>query len=326
MYLDMVNQIFKKGYKSTDESRKVSRLCFFGMNLRFDMSKGEFPAISVKKLFYKSVVTELLWMLRGDSNVRWLNDNGCTIWNKDAYNKYVSVMAPYYSKISSNWTKPPIMTQDQFNEAIKSGKSIVFSNGYKLGDLGPVYGNQWNKNGQLKNMVEALISGVERNDIMVSAWNMAELDSMALKPCHFNIQLNIRYDSEKRRILDLLWSQRSADVGLGVPFNIASYATLLTLLCQVFNYVPGELIGHFGNAHIYENQYEPLSKMLDSSEVKSNPKMFINSQAVNEIKESGDVSFSSFTNLIKKIKPENFSLVDYTPGGIYKMDMLSKII
>jgi thymidylate synthase len=208
-YLDLMQRILADGVEKRDRTG-TGTLSVFGHQMRFDLRDG-FPLVTTKKLHLKSIVYELLWFLRGDTNVRYLNEHGVSIWNE--------------------WADAQ-------------------------GELGPVYGQQWrswpaqdgNSIDQIANVVAAIRRNPDSRRLIVSAWNPADVDKMALPPCHCLFQF---YVAEGRLSCQLY--QRSADVFLGVPFNIASYALLTLMVAQVTELAPGEFIHTFGDAHLYRN-------------------------------------------------------------------------
>ena len=230
-YLDLLEHIMRNGTDKSDRTGTGTR-SVFGYQMRFDLSQG-FPVLTTKKLHLRSIIYELLWFIAGDTNIRYLNDNGVTIWDEWADDN---------------------------------------------GDLGPIYGYQWRSwpttDGgtidQLTALVESLKSNPDSRRHIVSAWNVAEVKKMALPPCHALFQFYVAGGK-----LSCQLYQRSADVFLGVPFNIASYALLTMMLAQVCGYLPGEFIHTFGDAHIYHNHFEQVALQL-SREPRSLPKMLIN--------------------------------------------------
>jgi len=230
-YLDLLEHIMRNGTDKSDRTGTGTR-SIFGYQMRFDLNQG-FPALTTKKLHLRSIIYELLWFIAGDTNIRYLNDNGVTIWDEWADDN---------------------------------------------GDLGPIYGHQWRNwpatDGgtidQLTALVESLKSNPDSRRHIVSAWNVAEVGKMALPPCHALFQFYVAGGK-----LSCQLYQRSADVFLGVPFNIASYALLTMMLAQVCGYLPGEFIHTFGDAHIYHNHFEQVALQL-SREPRPLPKMIIN--------------------------------------------------
>ena len=206
------------GGKQKDDRTGVGTRSVFGRILRHDMSAG-FPLLTTKKIYFNHAVTELLWILQGRSDIGYLNDNGLTYWNAD------------YER---------------------SGRTD--------GTLGPVYGVQWrNFNGvdQLRKLIREIKSNPSSRRLMVSAWNAADIDDMALPPCHYGFQIYIN-DGK----MDLMWNQRSADVFLGLPYDFAMYGLLLLMLAKGTNYTPGQLIVSLGDCHLYNNHIDQAKEQL----------------------------------------------------------------
>ena len=217
-YLDLMRHILEHGHDRGDRTGTGTR-SVFGHQMRFDLTAG-FPAVTTKKLHLRSIVHELLWFLRGETNVRWLNERGVTIWDE--------------------WADSD-------------------------GELGPVYGHQWRSwptpDGgtidQVAQVVDAIRTNPESRRLIVSAWNVADVERMALPPCHVLFQF---YVADGRLSCQLY--QRSADVFLGVPFNIASYALLTMMIARVTDLEPGEFVHTFGDAHLYTNHFEQAREQL----------------------------------------------------------------
>ena len=217
-YLDLLDRILTEGHKKTDRTG-TGTLSVFGNQMRFNLEDG-FPLLTTKKLHLKSIIYELLWFLRGDTNVRWLQDHGVRIWNE--------------------WAD-------------------------ENGELGPVYGHQWRSwpdyNGgtidQIQNVIDLIKNHPDSRRMMVSAWNPAEVEQMALPPCHCLFQFYVADDR-----LSLQLYQRSADTFLGVPFNIASYTLLLQMMAQVTGLKPGEFVHTTGDTHLYLNHLEQARLQL----------------------------------------------------------------
>jgi thymidylate synthase len=245
-YLGLVRRILDQGTKKSDRTG-TGTLSLFGDQLRFDLAAG-FPLLTTKKLHLRSIIYELLWFLRGDTNVRWLHENKVTIW-------------------------------DEWADA--------------NGDLGPIYGYQWRSwpapDGQHIDQLARVIDQIKRNPdsrrLLVSAWNVADLDRMALQPCHALFQF---YVADGR--LSCQMYQRSADVFLGVPFNIASYALLTMMVAQVCDLQPGALVLTFGDVHLYLNHLEQAHEQL-AREPRPLPAMRLNP----EVKSIDDFKFTDFT-------------------------------
>lgn len=245
-YLDLLKHIKENGTDKTDRTGVGTR-SIFGYQLRYDLSKG-FPLVTTKKLHLKSIIHELLWFLKGDTNIQYLKENGVSIWDE--------------------WAD-------------------------ENGDLGPVYGAQWRSwkgaDGQIIDQISEVIDQIKKNPdsrrLIVSAWNTTEIPNMALAPCHAMFQFYVANGK-----LSLQLYQRSADVFLGVPFNIASYALLLMMVAQVCDLEVGEYVHSFGDVHIYNNHFEQVEKQL-LREPLPLPTMKINP----EIKNIFDFKFEDFT-------------------------------
>jgi thymidylate synthase len=254
-YHDLLRLVLEKGQPRTDRTG-TGTLSVFGAQTRFDLRPGGpgFPLLTTKKLHIKSIIYELLWFLRGDTNVHYLNEHGVTIWDE--------------------WAD-------------------------ETGDLGRVYGAQWRDwrgaNGMRVDQIENLIAQIKSNPqsrrLIVSAWNPAEIDKMALPPCHLLFQFYVQ-DGE----LSCQLYQRSADLFLGVPFNIASYSLLTMMMAQVVNLTPGDFIHTFGDLHLYNNHLEQAHEQL-SREFRSLARLKLNPAVKN----------------IHDFKFEDFDLVGYAP-------------
>jgi thymidylate synthase len=244
-YQKLLSEVLSKGVEKEDRTG-TGTISLFGKQIRHDMSDG-FPVLTTKKVAWKTMVTELKWFLRGDTNIKYLVDNGCNIWNGDAYKKYCKLQVPH----------DHFETQKEFIELIKTNDEFAA----KWGELGPIYGKQWRDiNGidQLENLITGLISNPDGRRHLVDSWNPEQLNLMTLPPCHYSFQC---YVADGK--LSLMWNQRSADLFLGVPFNISSYGLLLHLLCKETRLEPGELIGSFGDIHLYKNHIEQAEEQID---------------------------------------------------------------
>ncbi len=298
-YLDLLKDIMKNGVdKPVFNNPGVHIRSVFGRQIRFDLSKG-FPLLTTKKVFLRGIIHELLWFLKGDSNIKYLADNDVHIWDEWAYKKYNSQL-----KIGNGKLKK--MTKEEFIAKIKKlPKDDPFVK--KYGDLGNVYGVQWRKwktsDGrsidQLAWAINELKTTPFRKSIVISAWNPEFIyemaspgKSMALPPCHTLFQLNVNDKKE----LSLHLYQRSADTFLGVPFNIASYALFTMMLAQVVGLKPGEFVHTFGDVHIYSNHFKQVKEQL-KRKPKVFPKMKINTKVKN----------------IDDFKIEDFEVIGYDP-------------
>jgi thymidylate synthase len=286
-YLKLLHDILNNGIEKQDRTG-TGTISVFGRQIRHDMSLG-FPLLTTKKMPFKTIVTELLWFLRGDTNIKFLVDNNCHIWDGDAYKNYVKHWEPNIEYIDNK----PILTQEEFINKIKTDDEFA----KKWGELGPIYGRQWrNWNAifdggvdQIQNLIRDLKTNPDSRRLMVNAWNVGELNQMILPPCHYGFQVytrELRYgeklayvikhidpnitDTElaqlessiPKRAISLMWNQRSVDTPLGLPFNIASYALLLEMLARETNMVADELIGNLGDCHIYSNQVDGVREQL----------------------------------------------------------------
>jgi thymidylate synthase len=307
-YTDLLQDILDNGITKSDRTG-TGTISVFGRQIRHKMSEG-FPLLTTKKMSWNSIVTELLWFLRGDTNIKYLVDNGCHIWNGDAFKNYISKTNEY----KGDWPD----TMETFIERIKTDDEFA----KKWGELGPIYGKQWRSWGnfkgrgiahysgkiiggdgtssfpidQIKNLINDLKTNPDSRRLMVSAWNVGELDQMVLPPCHYGFQVYTRELSleERRKLvtqemfnqiyngggpdtlshsetdqwnvptraISLMWNQRSVDTFLGLPFNIASYGLLLEIIAKIVNMVPDELIGNLGDVHLYSNHIEQSKEQI----------------------------------------------------------------
>ena len=232
-YLDMCKFILENGTYKSDRTG-TGTISYFGYQTRYNLNEG-FPLLTTKKVFLKGIIHELLWFISGDTNIKYLVDNNVKIWNEWAYEKYKKV--PEFKG----------ETMDEFIEKIRESKEFAD----KYGDLGPVYGRQWrNFNGvdQLEKLIYNLKHNPDSRRHIISAWNPAEVDNMALPPCHSFMQFYVVNNK-----LSCQLYQRSADVFLGVPFNIASYSLFTMMIAQVCGFELGDFVHTFGDVHIYSN-------------------------------------------------------------------------
>jgi thymidylate synthase len=297
-YQQLLADILTNGTEKEDRTG-TGTISVFGRQIRHNMKDG-FPLLTTKKMAIKSMMTELKWFLKGDTNIKYLVENGCNIWNGDAYKNFRSRFSPMPGIQSS------LPTMEEFIEKIKTSDSFA----ERWGELGPIYGAQWkdwyagghqeyiedtlvkmeyNSIDQIAELIKDLKNNPDSRRLMVNAWNVGEIDQMVLPPCHYGFQVYTRelsleergnilknqqptWDHEDEEMLDMLsipkraislmWNQRSVDTPLGLPFNIASYATLLMLLAEEVNMVPDELVGNLGDTHIYKNQVEGVNIQL----------------------------------------------------------------
>jgi thymidylate synthase len=242
--------------KEKGDRTGTGTLSYFGDQIRHNMADG-FPLLTTKKMAIKTMMTELKWFLKGDTNIKYLVDNNCHIWDGDAYKNYASIECnpPHDHSLSKSEFIDKIKTDDEFAK--------------KWGGLGPIYGKQWRHwfgydsdiNPYYIDQISELIENIKKNPdsrrLMVSAWNVGELNKVVLPPCHYGFQCYVQ-DGK----LSLMWNQRSVDSFLGLPFNIASYGTLLLLLCEETELQPGELIGNLGDVHLYKNHIQQAKEQI----------------------------------------------------------------
>jgi len=263
-YQGILRKLVLYGNEKEDRTG-TGTLSYFGEQIRHNMQDG-FPLLTTKKMAIKTMMTELKWFLKGDTNIKYLVDNGCNIWNGDAYKHYV-ICTPTPPGTHAR------LTQEEFINEIKTDDEFA----RKWGELGPIYGNQWKEWGshyeynnitqirsrrkpgidQIQNLINDIKQNPNSRRLMVSAWNVGELDNMVLPPCHYGFQCYVN-DGK----LSLMWNQRSVDTFLGLPFNIASYATLLQLIADECNMIAGELIGNLGDVHLYKNHIQQAKEQI----------------------------------------------------------------
>lgn len=280
-YLDLLRRIQSEGIVRGDRTGTGTK-GIFGHQMRFDLREG-FPLLTTKRVFFKGVVHELLWFLKGDTNIKYLLENGIHIWDKDAFR--------YYNELCARHGVLPVDEQT----FLKAAQDEVLSpiEGYRFGDLNHVYGYQWRSwplpgggvVDQITQAVELIRREPESRRIIVSAWNVADIGQMALPPCHVLFQF---YVADGR--LSCQMYQRSADTFLGVPFNIASYALLTLMMAQVCGLQPGEFIHTLGDAHLYLNHMEQVGLQL-SREPRPLPRMRLNP----DVQSIFDFRFEDFT-------------------------------
>jgi len=263
-YLSLLQEILDKGERRPDRTG-VGTLSVFGAQRKFDLRQG-FPLVTTKKVNYRNIVVELLWFLRGDTHIQYLVQHGVNIWNEWAFQIYLdeNKLAEKFPRYSEAWKSAMV----KFIERIKSDDEFA----HKWGELGPVYGKQWRRWGtadgreidQIQQVVETIKRDPYSRRLIVNGWNVGEMQSLikakhyAPPSCHTVFQF---YVSQTGR-LDLQLYQRSADMALGVPYNIASYATLLTIIAQETGLTPGIFTHTFGDAHIYLNHIAGIKEQL----------------------------------------------------------------
>jgi len=341
-YKELLEHILHFGVEKKDRTGTGTR-SLFGWQIRHRMEEG-FPLLTTKKMAWKSIVTELLWFLRGDTNIKYLVDNGCNIWNGDAYKNYVK-----------HCESEQLTDYDDMDTFIKSIKNYeIYAE--KWGELGPIYGQMWRdwdedtgvKIDQIKNLIKDLKTNPDSRRLMVNAWNPTYIQHAVLPPCHYGFQVYTRELSIKERIelwekiptrnvmdfpigelteeqyhevldkigvqrraISLMWNQRSVDTFLGLPFNIASYGLLLEIIAREVNMVPDDLIGNLGDVHLYTNHIEQAKEQC-SREGFELPSVTINERnwyLHEKVKER--LGEKTFIEKIESYRPEDFTLNNY---------------
>lgn len=280
-YLDLLKDIMENGvYK--DDRTGTGTYSVFGRQMRFDLSHG-FPLLTTKKVYLRGIIHELLWFLKGESNIKYLVDNDVHIWDDWPYRFY---------KKTQETTGNEILSQKDFIQKIKEDEKFA----HKWGNLGPVYGVQWrhwqaadgHEVDQIANLIAQIQTNPDSRRLIVSAWNASDIEEMAkagLPPCHTLFQFYV----VKGKLSCQLY-QRSADMFLGVPFNIASYALLTMMVAHVTGLTPGDFVHTFGDAHIYKNHIDQVKEQL-SRDTKAFPSMKINPN----VKDIFEFTFNDFT-------------------------------
>lgn len=283
-YLDALRDVLENG-NMRDDRTGTGTISKLGVQMRFDLSKG-FPLVTTKKVFLKGVIYELLWFLQGKTNIKYLVDHGVHIWDKDAYKYYVEYCECYN------------MIPCSMEEFIERVKCSYIEHSYNYGDLGPVYGDQWRHwyGDQLRNVIDEIYNNPTSRRLIVSSWNVSDLPFMALPPCHVLFQFYVN-DGK----LSCQMYQRSGDMFLGVPFNIASYALLTMMVARECGLGLGEFIHCIGDAHIYKNHIEQVREQL-KREPRPLPTMLLNPSVHN----------------VDDFKYEDFKLVGYDPWPAIK--------
>ena len=341
-YTDLLQDILDTGVTKMDRTG-TGTLSVFGRQIRHKMSEG-FPLLTTKKMYFKGIVTELLWFLRGDTNIKYLVDNDCHIWDGDAYKNYRNKASMsndldclVRQEDGSFLKEMRLYTQEEFINKIKTDDEFA----KKWGDLGPVYGAQWRgwkgisnsekeffyaryNIDQIANIINDLKTNPDSRRLMVSAWNVGELDQMTLPPCHYGFQVYTRELNDKERIewmggkiqekypalveqqikhcdeynvpkraISLMWNQRSVDTFLGLPFNIASYGLLLEIIAKEVNMVPDELIGNLGDTHLYLNHIEQAKEQIGREFTKKEIQEHLQQSGMDALKDEPRMEYIS---------------------------------
>jgi thymidylate synthase len=337
-YQALLEDILQWGVEKKDRTG-TGTISVFGRQIRHKMSEG-FPLLTTKKMHWNSIVTELLWFLRGETNIKFLLDYDCNIWNGDAYKRY---------ERANTWElqdTPPI---NEFIKRIKEDETFRKT----WGELGPIYGKQWRKwelpnysvehveyghdnnlyVDQIQNLVNELKTNPDSRRLMVNAWNVGELDQMVLPPCHYGFQVYTRELSVKERVeiyekkgytknidpldmvpsraISLMWNQRSVDTFLGLPFNIASYGLLLEIIAKEVNMIPDELIGNLGDVHLYSNHVEQAKEQIGRTPYQLPSVKITERNWYMHAKVKEHLGEKTLDEKLKSYRPDCFELIGY---------------
>ena len=365
-YLALLQDILDYGVKKQTRNGEV--LSVFGRTIRHSMKDG-FPLLTTKKMAFKTMVTELLWFLRGDTSIKYLVDNNCHIWDGDALKAYHKHEMNEFKKLKEKYPnrryKFALTTQEEFINKIKTDDEFA----KKWGELGKIYGYQWrrwtNYTGdeinegtyemtnepidQISELIKQLKDNPDSRRLLISAWNPAEVDDCVLPPCHYGFQVYTRELSWKerwehyfynvsnerclseteldkinypKRAISLMFNMRSNDVPLGLPFNLASYGLLLSILGEIVNMVPDELIANLGDAHIYLNQIDGVTEQLKRNSFDL-PTLRINTEFwPTKSEECGIGELTDNINfLIKEMRIDDFQIENYKSHPSIKMPL-----
>ena len=308
-YLNLLQEALSKGIRKVDRGTGVASYSLFGKQMRFDLSQG-FPMLTTKRVYWKGVLHELYWFMSGQTNIKYLVDNNVHIWDDYPYKIYkLKFQAPNSKSQTNHKSKIPI-TKEEFIEKIRTDKKFA----RKWGELPRIYGEMWRRYptrtkrtiDQLKWAINEIVEDPAAHNAIVNSWNPEYLYTMARKEdtsyfpiCHNMFQLNVN-----NKKLSLHLYQRSADLFLGVPFNIASYALLTLIIAKIAGYQPGEFVHTFGDVHIYENHFEAVKEQL-----KRKPKKF------------PTIRFNHSFKNIDEFKPEYVELINYDPHPPIKAEL-----
>jgi thymidylate synthase len=319
-YLKLLKDILDNGVEKADRTGTGTK-SVFGRQIRHDMQLG-FPLLTTKKMAWKSIVTELIWFLRGDTNIKYLVDNYCHIWDGDAYKRYHQA-----------FPETEMMSKEDFINIIRKDSEFA----EKWGELGPVYGKQWRKwdahnkydidptpVDQIQNLINDLKTNPDSRRLMVNAWNVGELDQMVLPPCHYGFQVYTRKTTREEKItnpgkyraISLMWNQRSVDTFLGLPFNIASYGLLLEIIAKEVNMVPDQLIGNLGDVHLYSNHIEQAKEQITREPMKLPELWYLDEY--HYLTDEELVGPIPFDEKIEKFRPDFFTMHGYDPHPTIK--------
>ncbi len=309
-YQELLEDILDNGVEKSDRTG-TGTISVFGRQIRHRMSQG-FPLLTTKKMAWKTMVTELLWFLRGDTNIKFLLDYDCHIWDGDTYKNYLN-----HTQTEASYTK------EKFINLIKTDKD--WANVW--GELGPIYGKQWRKwetddtdapryehhkkeIDQIQNLINELKTNPDSRRLMVSAWNVGEMNHMVLPPCLYGFQAYTR-EEEGQRYISLMWNQRSVDTFLGLPFNIASYALLLEIIAKEVNMIPDELIGNLGDVHLYKNHIEQAKEQIERTPYDLPTIQITERNWYQHEKVKEHLGPKTFNDKILSYRPDCFELIGY---------------
>lgn len=359
-YHNLLDKILQEGYTYEDPNRKgVNRIEIPSYTFRHEFKDG-FPAITTKKLHYKNVATELIWFLRGDTNIKYLVDNGCNIWNKDAYNYYVK-------EITRRSNINPLPIEEYIRQIKDSGKMVHY--GFECGDLGRVYGHYWrNYDGfdQIQDIIDKMINTPMSSEIIVTARNPNDKDNQALPCCHYGFQIVMKpleYDymqmSEECELhfyreydkysdgdstyedywnqgwyryahktypqygFELHWDQRSVDSFLGLPYNIASYATLALILEKITGYKALGIQGDLKKVHLYDNSLDAVKEQL-SRDVDKYSNCQLKGADLTELMDEFDDKEFDLNYFVNELSPDLFELQNYESYPAINVEMLER--
>ena len=362
-YQELLQDILDNGVEKDDRTG-TGTISVFGRQIRHNMRQG-FPVLTTKKIAWNVMVAELLWFLRGDTNIKFLLDYDCHIWDGDAYKNYsktiedvidgyrcgdIMGMQPHIEKWFSNADELTPLTKEEFIKNIKTDEEFA----ERWGDLGPIYGAQWRnwlkvgeKIDQIKNLIDELKINPDSRRLMVSAWNVGELNYMVLPPCHYGFQVYTRelsneeryniwfnnnyetgmerffdsgklpnfddtyYEPTPTRAISLMWNQRSVDTFLGLPFNIASYALLLKIIAKEVGMLPDELIGNLGDVHLYKNHIEQAKEQIGRIPYDLPTVKITERNWYQHEKVKEHLGPKSFNEKILSYRPDCFELIKY---------------
>jgi len=335
-YQDLLQDILDNGIVKSDRTG-TGTISVFGRQIRHKMSQG-FPLLTTKKMAWKTMVAELLWFLRGDTNIKFLLDYNCHIWDGDAYKNYtkqvneiidgykcgdIMGIQPHIEAMFSDSDKLIPLTQEEFINKIKTDEEFA----QRWGDLGPIYGRMWRKFDedsyggidQIQNLIDDLKTNPDSRRLMVTAWHPGYNQHSVLPPCHYGFQVYTRPTTRdekivhpgKYRAISLMWNQRSVDTFLGLPFNIASYGLLLEIIAKEVNMIPDELIGNLGDTHLYSNHIEQAKEQISRTPYDL-PKVEIterNWYLHHKVKEH--LGEKTLDEKLKSYRPDCFKLIGY---------------